>query len=76
MVKRFHSNSYLVSDINRTADFYRKAGFGVEVSDGVAKAYLGDFTLVLMDENKVEISNEAGTQPKGLGIYTYVAGSE
>lgn len=71
-IKRIHSNLYLVRDIQATADFYTKLGFVVATDDSTARIKLGDVTLAFMDEKSVEIANEAGITPKGIGIYTYV----
>jgi len=72
MIKRLHSNLVYVSDLARTADFYKKLGFDVQVSDDGVRIKPGDFTIAFIDENKTSIQNESGMQPKGLGIYTYI----
>jgi len=71
-IKRIHSNLYLVHDLQAAADFYTKLGFTVATDDSTARIKLGDVTLAFMDEKSVEIANEAGITPKGVGIYTYV----
>jgi len=72
MLKRFHSNLFYASDIEKTAKFYEELGFSVIKLDDQAKIKLGDFTLAFIDENKTPIKNESGRTPKGLGIYTYI----
>ncbi|MDD5099017.1 MAG: VOC family protein [Candidatus Colwellbacteria bacterium] len=72
MIKRLHSNLYFVKDIKNTAEFYRKLGFDVAESEDAVRIKPGDFTLVFMDESKVQIDKEAGVNPKGIGIFTYV----
>ena len=72
MIKRLHSNLYFSSNLKQTADFYKKAGFDVDVSEDTVRIKPGDFTLAFMDENKVTIANESGATPKGVGLFTYV----
>lgn len=72
MIKRFHSNLFFVKDIERTANFYRNLGFVVDASTDTVRIKLGDFTFAFMDETKVQIAKEAGVEPKGIGIFTYV----
>ena len=72
MIKRFHSNLFFVKDTERTAKFYQSLGFIVDASPETVRIKLGDFTLAFMDETKVQIAKEAGMEPKGLGIFTYV----
>ena len=72
MIKRVHSNFCLISNLNETADFYEKLGFDAVVEDDAVRIKLGDFTLCLMDESKVEIQNEVGDAPRGSGLYTYI----
>ena len=72
MIKRLHANLILVSDLEKTTEFYKQAGFDVEVSDDSIRIKPGDFTLAFADENKITIKNESGLKPKGLGIYIYV----
>lgn len=72
MIKRLHSNLFLAHDLKTTADFYKKLGFEVQVSEDAVRIKPGDFTFAFLDENKSMIRYEAGAQPKGLGIYSYV----
>ena len=72
MIKRLHSNLFFVKDIKQTAEFYKKLGFDVSGSEDAARIKIGDFTLAFMDESKVQIDKEAGMEPKGLGVFTYV----
>ena len=72
MIKRLHSNLYFVKDLKQTADFYKKLGFDVMESGDAVRIKIGDFTLAFMDESKVQIDKEAGINPKGVGIFTYV----
>jgi len=72
MIKRLHSNLYFVKDLKQTADFYKKIGFDVMESGDAVRIKPGDFTLAFMDESKVQIDKEAGINPKGVGIFTYV----
>jgi uncharacterized glyoxalase superfamily protein PhnB len=72
MIKRFHSNLFFVKDLGKTAEFYKGLGFNVNKSDDAVRIKIGDFTLAFMDETKVQIAKEAGMEPKGLGVFTYV----
>lgn len=72
MIKRLHSTLFFVKDPERTAKFYGVLGFEIMKSEDVVRIKLGDFTLAFMDEKKVQIANEAGLEPKGLGVFTYV----
>ena len=71
-IKRIHSNLYFCKDLRKTADFYRRLGFTVVATDDAVRIKIGDFTLAFMDEAKVQIDKEAGMEPKGLGVFTYV----
>ena len=71
-IKRIHSNLYLSSNLDVTANFYKALGFDVNSENGTVRIKLDDFTLAFVDEKEVEISNETGVSPKGIGIYTYV----
>lgn len=71
-IKRIHSNLYLSSNISATAEFYKALGFEVASADGTVRIKLNDFTLAFMDEKQVEIDNDSGVNPKGVGTYTYV----
>lgn len=72
LIKRIHSNFYLVKDVDKTLGFYQQLGFDAELKDNAVRVKLNDFTLCFMDENKTDIPDEAGLTPKGLGIYTYI----
>lgn len=72
MIKRLHSNLYLASSLSKTAEFYKKIGFDVDVSEESVLIKPDDFGLEFMDEAHLQIPNESGATPKGLGIYTYV----
>ena len=72
LIKRVHSNFYLVKDLEQTFQFYKKLGLAAEIKDDACRVKLGDFTLAFMDESKAGISNEANQTPKGIGIYTYI----
>lgn len=37
MIKRFHSNLFFVSDLERTAEFYEKLGFDYQIKKKVFK---------------------------------------
>lgn len=71
MIKRVHSTLFLVSNLEKTAQFYEQLGFSVEKSDDAVRIKMNDFTLTFMDENKALINKEAGATPKGLGVFTY-----
>ena len=72
MIKRFHSNLFFVKDLERTAKFYQDLGFTIDKSSDTVRIKIGDFTLAFMDEAKVQIAKEAGLEPKGIGVFTYV----
>ena len=72
MIKRFHSNLFYASNLEKTKEFYDLLGFDVQESEDMVKVKIGDFTLAFIDENKTPIKNESGMQPKGLGIYIYI----
>lgn len=72
MIKRIHSNLYFVKNLENTAKFYENLGFEVSKFEDAVRIKLEDFTLAFMDESKVLISKEAGLEPKGLGVFTYV----
>jgi uncharacterized glyoxalase superfamily protein PhnB len=71
-LKNVHSNLYFVSDVGRTAEFYKNLGFEVNVSNDTVRIKLNDFNLVFMDESQVQIKDEAGMSPKGIGFFTYI----
>jgi len=72
MIKRFHSNLFYASDLEKTAEFYKQLGFDAQRVGDATRIKLGDFTLAFIDENKTPIQNESGKNPKGLGVYTYI----
>jgi len=72
MLKRFHSNLFYANDLGTTAQFYEQLGFTVGHADNTVRIKLGDFTLAFVDEKKTPIKKEAGAQPKGLGVFTYI----
>lgn len=72
MIKRFHSSLFFVKNIERTARFYQDLGFTIDKSADTTRIKIGDFTLAFIDESKVQIAKEAGLEPKGLGVFTYV----
>lgn len=72
MIKRLHSNLFLVSDIARTAEFYKKLGFNVQVSDDAVRIKPGDFTFAFIDEAKARARYGAQAGTKGAGIFSYV----
>ena len=72
MIQRLHSLLFYASDLKKTAEFYRGAGFDVKETDDGVRIKMGDFTLAFIDERKTPIQNESGKTPKGLGIYIYV----
>jgi predicted enzyme related to lactoylglutathione lyase len=71
MIKRQHSALLYSSDLNKTAEFYDKAGFPVQKSPDGVRIKMGDFTWAFIDEKETTIQNESGLAPKGLGIYFY-----
>lgn len=71
-IKNIHSNLYFVKDMEVTEDFYKKLGFEAAISDGAVRINVNGFNLCFMDESKVHIDKEAGMNPKGLGVFTYV----
>lgn len=72
MLKRFHSNLFYASNLDKTAEFYQRLGFDAQKLDDTVRVKLGDFTLAFIDENKTPIQDESGIKPKGLGVFTYV----
>ncbi len=72
MIKRLHSNLFLVSNLKNTAEFYEKLGFSIQKTSDAVRIKIGDFTLAFMDEKQATITNESGASLKGLGIYTYI----
>ncbi|HET6746921.1 MAG TPA: VOC family protein [Candidatus Saccharimonadales bacterium] len=71
-IKRIHSNLYFVKDLGATANFYKNLDFEVAATDDAVRVKLNDFTLAFMDEKQVEIADEAGVTPKGIGVFTYI----
>jgi uncharacterized glyoxalase superfamily protein PhnB len=53
-------------------EFYKKLGFSAEISDGTLRLEFENIKLAFIDENKTEIKNESGNNPKGLGVFTYI----
>jgi uncharacterized glyoxalase superfamily protein PhnB len=72
MIKRLHSTLFFVADLRKTADFYKALDFPVQEMEGAIRIKVGDFTLAFMDEKQVTINKEAGVQPKGLGVFSYI----
>lgn len=72
MLKKFHSILFYAGNLNKTLEFYKQLGFDAELSEGTVRAKLGDFRLAFVDENKAFFKKDAGAQPKGSGVFTYV----
>ncbi len=72
MIKRFHSNLFFASDLEKTADFYTKLGFEVAKADGAIRMKIGDFTLAIMDEKAATIQEATKSGPRGAGMFLYV----
>ncbi|RJQ28551.1 VOC family protein [Candidatus Parcubacteria bacterium] len=72
MIKRFNSNLFYASDLEKTARFYEQLGFTPEKLEEVVRIKLGDFTLAFVDKDKTPIQKEANAEPKGLGFFVYV----
>ncbi len=72
MIKRFHSNLFFASDLEKTTDFYTKLGFEVAKAEGAIRMKLGDFTLAIMDEKSATIQEATTSQPRGAGMFLYV----
>jgi catechol 2,3-dioxygenase-like lactoylglutathione lyase family enzyme len=66
-----------VKDLDVSADFYETLGFKVEKQEeGHAFVRLNWFTIDLVDqmkENKSEFQKEAGSEPKGSGIFINIS---
>lgn len=71
-IKNIHSNLYFVTDVIKTAEFYKNLGFDINLSNNTARIVMNDFTLAFINETAAEITDEVGSKPKGTGIYTYV----
>lgn len=73
MIQKLNALVILVADTAKTAAFYKQLGFTIteETKEKVA-AELRGFYLDFHDEKTVEITDEAGKGPKGLGIYIYI----
>lgn len=77
MLKSINAILLFVSDIKKSADFYRELGFEVNLpNDRMAEAKLNNFVLQLIDKNQVvqepAFQKEAATEPKGMGVFIYV----
>lgn len=71
MIKRIHSVLFLCKDLNKTAQFYKKAGFSIEKANDAVRIKFGDFRFTFMDESKATIKTDSNIGPKGIGIYMY-----
>ena len=73
MLKKLDVLVILVKNTAKTAEFYRQLGFAIteETKDKVSME-LGEFYIDFHNEATVQINDEAGKCPKGLGIYIYV----
>jgi len=71
-IKSIHSNLYFVTDVVKTAEFYKNLGFDVNVLNNTARIAMNDFTLEFINEATAEIADEVGSKNKGTGIYTYI----
>ena len=72
MIKRIHSTLFYAHDLDATFVFYKSLDFDVKKTPDAVRIKMGDFTMAFVDENKTEIKQESGAQPKGLGIFTYI----
>lgn len=73
MLKKLDVLVILVKNTFITAQFYEELGFKIteETKDKVSLV-LNDFYIDFHNETSVQINDEAGRGPKGLGIYIYV----
>ena len=72
MIKRFHSNLFFTSDLEKATDFYTKLGFEVAKTDGAIRMKIGDFTLAIMDEKAATIQEATKSGPRGAGMFLYI----
>ncbi|MDP2720663.1 MAG: VOC family protein [bacterium] len=76
MLKKLDSLLFYVSNVNKTAEFYKELGFEQRTTKkGMAVLNLSEFSLHFRDkneENKLEFRAEATAEPKGVGLYIYI----
>ena len=72
MLNKIYSILFYANDLGKTLEFYKKLGFSLELSEGTARVRFDNIKLAFVDENKTEIKNESGMNPKGLGVFTYI----
>ena len=70
MIKRIHSTLFLCKDINQTAEFYKQAGFAIDVLNDAVRIIFGDYRLAFMDESKATVKDDAVAK-KGVGMFIY-----
>lgn len=76
MIKKIHSILFYASDLGKTAEFYRTLGFEVDSANDGVRVILGGMKLAFIDESQTPIKKDAGVQPKGAGVFTYVEVSD
>jgi len=72
MIKRFHSNLFFASDLEKSTAFYAKLGFDVIKSEGIIRMKVGNFTLAVMDEKAATIQKATQSSSRGARMFLYI----
>jgi uncharacterized glyoxalase superfamily protein PhnB len=72
MLNKIYSILFYANDLEKSLEFYQKLGFQAEITSGTLRVEFENIKLAFVDENKTEIKNESGMNPKGLGVFTYI----
>ena len=74
MLKRLDSLLLYITGVAASAKFYRSLGFDItKETEEMCIARLGDFELHCHNQDSVRFKEESKVEPKGGGVFIYVA---
>ena len=72
MLKAINSILFYVRDLDASAEFYTKLGMSVSRHEDHVLAEVGDFSVQLFDESKVQFKQDSDKPEKGTGVFVYI----
>lgn len=77
MLRKLDSLLLYIKIVGETTKFYSLLGFEIpRQTENMVIAKLGDFELHCYDQKTVEFKEESKIEPKGAGVYIYIAVDE
>lgn len=72
MLKAINSILFYVRDLDASEEFYTKLGMQVSRHQDHVLAEVGDFSIQLFDESKVQFRQDSNKPEKGIGAFLYI----